>query len=111
MESIAKLKGSNNPYDVVIVGTGPAGLVATLAAIESKLRYVTIEQEEALGGAIFQYPRNKIVMTAPVQLPLVGKVHFQEVSKEKLLEFWQGIIQKDRHETEFQRAHGEHHQD
>lgn len=94
MESIAKLKGGNNPYDVVIIGTGPAGLAATLAAIESKLRYVTIEQEEALGGAIFQYPRNKIVMTAPVKLPLVGKVHFQEVSKEKLLEFWQGIIQQ-----------------
>lgn len=94
MESIAKLKGSNNPYDVVIIGTGPAGLGATLAAIENKLRYVSIEQEEALGGAIFQYPRNKVVMTAPVKLPIVGKVHFQEVSKEKLLEFWQGIIQK-----------------
>ncbi|BCK86648.1 ferredoxin--NADP reductase [Sideroxyarcus emersonii] len=94
MESIAKLKGSSNPYDVVIIGTGPAGLAATLGAIEKKLRYVTIEQETALGGAIFQYPRNKVVMTAPVKLPIVGKVHFQEVSKEKLLEFWQGIIQK-----------------
>ncbi|OIR11538.1 ferredoxin--NADP reductase [mine drainage metagenome] len=94
MESIAKLKGSGNPYDVVIIGTGPAGLAATLGAIEKKLRYVTIEQETALGGAIFQYPRNKVVMTAPVKLPIVGKVHFQEVSKEKLLEFWQGIIQK-----------------
>lgn len=94
MESIAKSKGGNNPYDVVVIGTGPAGLGATLTAIEQKLRYVTIEQEEALGGAIFQYPRNKIVMTAPVKLPIVGKVHFQEVSKEKLLEFWQGIIDK-----------------
>ncbi len=94
MESIVKLKGSGNPYDVVIIGTGPAGLAATLGAIEKKLRYVTIEQETALGGAIFQYPRNKVVMTAPVKLPIVGKVHFQEVSKEKLLEFWQGIIQK-----------------
>jgi thioredoxin reductase (NADPH) len=94
IESIAKLKGSNNPYDVVIVGTGPAGLAATLAAMENKLRYVTIEQEEALGGCIFQYPRNKVVMTAPVKLPIVGKVHFQEVSKEKLLEFWHGIINK-----------------
>jgi thioredoxin reductase (NADPH) len=94
MESIAKFKGSKHPYDVVIIGTGPAGLGATLSAVESKLRYVTIEQEEALGGAIFQYPRNKIVMTAPVKLPIVGKVQFKEVSKEKLLEFWQGIIQK-----------------
>ena len=94
MESIAKLKGSNNPYDVVIIGTGPAGLGASLSATEKKMRYVTIEQEEALGGAIFQYPRNKIVMTAPVKLPIIGSVQFKEVSKEKLLEFWQGIIQK-----------------
>jgi thioredoxin reductase (NADPH) len=94
MESIAKLKGSKNPYDVVIIGTGPAGLGATLSAVDKKLRYITIEQEEALGGAIFQYPRNKIVMTAPVKLPIVGSVQFKEVSKEKLLEFWQGIIQK-----------------
>jgi len=94
MESIAKLKGSANPYDVIIVGTGPAGLGATLGAMEKKLRYVTLEQESSLGGAIFQYPRNKIAMTAPVKLPLIGEMQFKEVSKEKLLEFWDGIIRK-----------------
>ncbi len=94
IDSIAKLKGGNNPYDVVIVGAGPAGLAATLASMEKKLRHVTIEQEEALGGCIFQYPRNKVVMTAPIKLPLVGSMTFKEVSKEKLLEFWQGVIAK-----------------
>ena len=94
MDNIAKLKGSSNPLDVVIIGTGPAGLAATLSAMEKKLRHVTIEQEEALGGCIFQYPRNKVVMTAPVKLPIVGPMHFKEVSKEKLLEFWHGVIQK-----------------
>jgi thioredoxin reductase/ferredoxin len=94
IDSIAKYKGSSHPYDVVIIGTGPAGLGATLGAIEKKLRYVTLEQETSLGGAIFQYPRNKIAMTAPVKLPLVGEIRFKEVSKEKLLEFWADIIQK-----------------
>ena len=47
MESIAKLKGGSNPYDVVIIGTGPAGLGATLSAVEKKMRYVTLEQEES----------------------------------------------------------------
>jgi thioredoxin reductase len=79
---------------VVIIGSGPAGLAATLSAIEKKMRHVTIEQEEALGGCIFQYPRNKVVMTAPVKLPIVGPMHFKEVSKEKLLEFWHGVIRK-----------------
>lgn len=94
MESISKLKGSNNPLDVVIVGAGPAGLGACLGAIENKMRYVVVEQEEALGGAIFQYPRNKIVMTAPIKLPIVGEVKMSVVSKEELLEFWHGIIKK-----------------
>jgi len=94
MESIAKLKGSDHPYDVVIIGAGPAGLAGTLGAIEHKLRYVTIEQESSLGGAIFHYPRNKVAMTAPVKLPIIGQMHFKEVSKEKLLEFWDDIIRK-----------------
>ncbi|MBI5006939.1 MAG: NAD(P)-binding domain-containing protein [Nitrosomonadales bacterium] len=94
IDNIAKLKDSSSPYDVVIIGAGPAGLSATLGAIEKKLRYVTVEQETSLGGCIFQYPRNKVVMTAPVKLPVVGEMHFKEVSKEKLLEFWHGIVAK-----------------
>lgn len=94
MDSIAKLKGSDNPYDVAIIGAGSAGLTGTLGAIEHGLRYVTIEQETSLGGAIFHYPRNKITMTAPVKLPVVGEMQFREVRKEKLLEFWDDIIRK-----------------
>ncbi|MGB8516903.1 MAG: NAD(P)-binding domain-containing protein [Gallionella sp.] len=94
INSIKKLKGSNYPLDVVIVGAGPAGLASTLGAIESKLRYATIEQESSLGGAIFQYPRNKIAMTAPVVLPIIGQVKMGEISKEALLEFWDGVVKK-----------------
>lgn len=94
IETISKRKDANTPLDVVIVGAGPAGLGAALASIDKKLRYVLVEQEESLGGAIFQYPRNKIAMTAPVKLPIIGEVKMYEVSKEKLLEFWHGVINK-----------------
>jgi thioredoxin reductase (NADPH) len=94
MESIRKLKDRNFPLDVVIVGAGPAGLAATLGAMEHKLRSVTVEQEGSLGGAVYHYPRNKIVMTAPMQLPIIGKVKVSAISKEALLEFWQGAARK-----------------
>jgi thioredoxin reductase (NADPH) len=80
------------PLDVIIVGAGPAGLAASLAAKSRGLRYVTIEQESSLGGAILHYPRNKVAMTAPMRLPIIGKVKFREVSKEELLAFWEKIV-------------------
>ena len=88
-------------YDVVIVGAGPAGIAAGLAAIDRKVKYKLLEQEESLGGAVFHYPRNKIAMTAPVKLPLVGKVKMTEVTKEDLLEFWNGIVEKTGLEISF----------
>jgi thioredoxin reductase/NAD-dependent dihydropyrimidine dehydrogenase PreA subunit len=94
IESISKLKGGSAPYDVVIVGAGPAGLSAGLGAMEKKLRFVILEQEVSLGGSIFQYPRNKIAMTAPVKLPIIGLVKMGEISKEALLEFWHGVLAK-----------------
>jgi thioredoxin reductase (NADPH) len=88
LEAIAKA-GVKRPgaLDVLIIGAGPAGLAASLAAKKMGLSYQTVEQE-ALGGAVFQYPRGKLVMTAPVDLPIIGKVQFRNTSKETLLKFW-----------------------
>ncbi|MCZ6889249.1 MAG: NAD(P)-binding domain-containing protein [Gammaproteobacteria bacterium] len=76
--------------DVVIVGAGPAGIAATLGAMDQGLNYVTIEQS-LLGGSVAGFPRGKLVMTAPVELPLIGKVDFAETTKEKLIEYWKKI--------------------
>ncbi|HXB19071.1 MAG TPA: NAD(P)-binding domain-containing protein [Steroidobacteraceae bacterium] len=92
MESIAARRSggaakANGTLDVLIVGAGPAGFAATLTAKAKGMRYVTVEQE-SLGGAVFQYPRGKLVMTAPATVPLLGKVNFRQTSKEALLQFW-----------------------
>ena len=86
-------KNNGQDLDVVIVGAGPAGLSASLAAQESKLRFVTLEQD-TFGGTVSHFPRGKIVMTAQVTLPLVGTVKFREIAKESLLEFWTDVIRK-----------------
>ncbi len=88
------MAGKSAEYDIVIVGCGPAGLGAGLGALESKLKYKIIEQEDSMGGAVYHYPRAKIAMTAPVNLPIIGKVKMTEISKEELLEFWNGVIKK-----------------
>ena len=83
-------KSSSNSFQVIIIGAGPAGIAATLAAKQNGLKYLSLDQD-SLGGTVFQYPRGKIVMTQPVKLPGAGIMHFRETSKEDLLKFWQGI--------------------
>jgi thioredoxin reductase/Pyruvate/2-oxoacid:ferredoxin oxidoreductase delta subunit len=92
VESIRKLDGIGKmKLDLVIVGAGPAGIGASLAAKAARLNFVTLEQE-SLGGTVSHYPRGKIVMTAPVKLPVIGKMHFKETTKEALMEFWEGVV-------------------
>lgn len=91
---LKEAKGADKDvYDVLIVGAGPAGIGASLAAVKHKLNFLTIEQED-IGGTVFHYPRHKIVMTSPVDLPMYGKVKLNETTKEALLELWISVIDK-----------------
>jgi thioredoxin reductase/Pyruvate/2-oxoacid:ferredoxin oxidoreductase delta subunit len=84
---------SSDAYDVLIVGAGPAGISASLRAIERKLNYVTIEQDQ-VGGTVARFPRQKLVLTSPVEFPMYGKFKETELSKEKLLAFWGKVLQR-----------------
>ena len=80
-------------YDVLIVGAGPAGISASLRAIEHKLNYLTLERDE-IGGTVAKYPRQKLVMTSPVEFPMYGKFKKMQLSKEHLLAFWDMILNR-----------------
>lgn len=73
--------------DVLVVGAGPGGISASLRAIENKLSYITVEQDE-IGGTVAKYPRQKLVLTSPVNFPMHGKFKKLQISKEELLSFW-----------------------
>jgi thioredoxin reductase (NADPH) len=94
VEGIARTRlRPKSGLDLVIIGAGPAGFSASLTAMSQHLKFATIEQE-SLGGCVFQYPRGKLVMTSPAEIPLIGKVKFAQTSKEELLEFWKQAERK-----------------
>jgi len=80
-------------YDVLIVGAGPAGISASLRAIQNKLNYLTLERDQ-VGGTVARYPRQKVVMTSPVEFPMYGKFKKMQLSKENLLSFWDMILNR-----------------
>lgn len=94
IRTIASRPRGRAELDLLIVGAGPAGIAASLAAQEAGLRYVTVEQEDSLGGTTYHYPRNKLVMTAPMKLPLIGEIKVREISKEELMQIWTSVLDR-----------------
>jgi thioredoxin reductase/ferredoxin len=92
-----KANGATHPlpgvHDLLVIGAGPAGISASLRAIEHKLNYLTIERDE-IGGTVAKYPRQKLVMTSPVDFPMYGKFKKLQLSKEQLLAFWDMILNR-----------------
>ncbi len=96
VDSILKSKktGKEGVFDVAIIGAGPAGITAALNAKKNKLNFTVLEQD-SLGGTVFTFPREKVVMTQPMDLPLHGKIKLRDTSKEELLGIWQGVLKEN----------------
>lgn len=58
------------------------------------MNFLTLEQD-SLGGTVFNFPRSKLVMTAPMNLPLHGKVKLFDTSKTELLDLWTSVMSKN----------------
>ena len=93
MSDLRNRINANNVYDVIIVGAGPAGISASLRAAEHGISALTVERED-VGGTVTKYPRQKLVMTSPVEFPLHGKFNKSTLSKEDLLAFWKKIMER-----------------
>lgn len=92
VKSIKKDHGAM--YDLIVVGAGPAGISAALKAKMLKLNAIILEQD-SLGGTVYTFPRSKIVMTAPMDIPLYGKLKLYETSKKELLDLWNTVLTKN----------------
>jgi thioredoxin reductase (NADPH) len=95
-ENIVRSLGKNHraAYDLIIIGAGPAGIAACLTAKKHDKKFLLLEQD-TLGGTVFTFPRKKIVMTSPMDLPLFGKIKLFETSKAELLDLWQSVLKKN----------------
>ena len=83
--------GDMSIYDVIVVGSGPAGLSAGLESLSSGLHYLILEQG-TLADTITRYPRKKILFAEPLRVPLYGDLWVADSSKESLLQVWQDVI-------------------
>jgi len=96
VENIARSLRKNHSatYDLIIIGSGPAGISGSLTARKLNLNFLLLDQD-TLGGAVYSFPRKKIVMTSPMDLPLYGKVKLFETNKSELLDLWQTALKQN----------------
>jgi thioredoxin reductase/Pyruvate/2-oxoacid:ferredoxin oxidoreductase delta subunit len=99
IEHVAKLAEQARPdvpaaddvVDVIVVGSGPAGLSAGLEALRRGLTYRVLEQG-SISDTVRKYPRRKILLAEPVRVPLYGDLWIADASKETLLQVWETIV-------------------
>jgi thioredoxin reductase len=83
--------GGRDIIDVLIIGCGPAGVAAALKALDLGLSYLLIAQDD-LGGTVRKYPRKKLVLTQPVDLPMYGRMKRTQYMKEELIVLWESLF-------------------
>lgn len=89
--ALARMRPHSCELDLAIIGAGPAGIAAALEARRRGVRCAVFEKGD-FGGAIRSYPRQKVVMAAPLELPGIGRVELRRTSKEALLAMFRRVV-------------------
>jgi thioredoxin reductase/Pyruvate/2-oxoacid:ferredoxin oxidoreductase delta subunit len=92
-QTIPRASAAPDTVDVAIVGAGPAGLAAALGLRAAGRSFRLLEQG-TVGGTVTHYPRQKIVMTEPLEVPFHGTLRKRQIGKEELLSIWRSVIGK-----------------
>lgn len=83
----------DNLPTVVVIGAGPAGLSAFLSCRKFGLPSICLEKENT-ANTIRSFPKKKILMAEPVDMPIYGPLWVGDTTREKLLDAWDGILEK-----------------
>jgi thioredoxin reductase len=78
---------------VLVIGAGPAGLSAMLSCRKFGLP-VTCFEKDLTANTIRNFPKKKVLMAEPVEMPIVGPLWVGDTSREALLEVWEGMLTK-----------------
>jgi thioredoxin reductase/ferredoxin len=85
--------GDRDVLDVVVVGSGPAGLSAGLTCLHHKLSCVVLEKEHVIASTVARYPKGKLFMAEPVNDRNVSFLPVFDGTKEELVGAWQKVVE------------------
>jgi thioredoxin reductase/ferredoxin len=80
--------------DVAIVGSGPGGLSAALSCIQRGLSYVLLEKDQMIASTIAHYPKGKLIMAEPYDVPNHSLLPVFDSSKEQILPLWEELADR-----------------
>ena len=101
---LAHQRGGNTAvqsFDLVIVGSGPAGLAAAAQAAANGLPYVVLERTDHLADTIHCYQKRKHVMAEPGMIPQRGDIPFAAGPRESILDAWSHFVAERRLNVRF----------
>jgi thioredoxin reductase/ferredoxin len=93
---VGGLRPMNNPnvVDVAIVGSGPGGLSAALTCMTRGLSYILLDKENIIASTVARYPKGKLIMAEPYDVPNLSLLPAFDSSKEEMIPIWQELIER-----------------